>query len=189
MVLHRSLSDRKSPKVYKTLLSIPADLNNTVVWMVSTSPFISNASSLFTFLWGLYRAYQLQLVSRSPSCFHCFFSSLARSRCLSLFSLSFNFTPLSAETLLLLLLLLYFLRIFLLPPLTSSFSLEVYVAVSFLMSTGNYPRRFWYRFRISILPQISSSTSHLSGSWGFSQVFPSQLISLSPSRSTVFSAR
>ena len=36
-------SNNKSPKVYMTLLSIPA-----VVWMVSTSPIISNSSNPFT---------------------------------------------------------------------------------------------------------------------------------------------
>ena len=38
MVFHWSLSDSKSLQVSKTLLSILADLNNVVVWMVSTRP-------------------------------------------------------------------------------------------------------------------------------------------------------
>ena len=37
MFFHWSLSDSKSPQVPRTLLSILAVLNNTVVWMVSTS--------------------------------------------------------------------------------------------------------------------------------------------------------
>ena len=41
---HWSLSDSKSPQVPLTLPSI---LNNAVVWMVSTHPFISNSSSPF----------------------------------------------------------------------------------------------------------------------------------------------
>ena len=42
---HRSLSDSKSPQVSRTLLRILADLNNAVVWMVSTRPLIFKSSS------------------------------------------------------------------------------------------------------------------------------------------------
>ena len=45
MVFHWSLSDRKSPQVSKTLLSIMADLNNAIVCMVSTRQFISKFSN------------------------------------------------------------------------------------------------------------------------------------------------
>ena len=38
MVFHWSLSDKKSRKVPRTLLSIQADLNNAVVWMISARP-------------------------------------------------------------------------------------------------------------------------------------------------------
>ena len=51
-----------------TLLSILADLNNTVIWMVSTRPLISKSSCPpvpLSILWWLYRAHQLQLVSLS----------------------------------------------------------------------------------------------------------------------------
>ena len=40
MVLYMSQSDGKSPQISRTLLSILADLNNAVVWMVSTRPII-----------------------------------------------------------------------------------------------------------------------------------------------------
>ena len=43
MIFHWSLCGRKSPHVSMTLLNILADLNNTVVWMVST-PLISKSS-------------------------------------------------------------------------------------------------------------------------------------------------
>ena len=46
MVFHRILSDSKSPQVFRTFLSILADLNNAVVWMVLIHPPISNFSSL-----------------------------------------------------------------------------------------------------------------------------------------------
>ena len=45
MVFCWSLSDSKSPQVSRTLLSIQADFNNTVVWMVSTFLLISKSSS------------------------------------------------------------------------------------------------------------------------------------------------
>ena len=41
MVFHWSLSESKSPQVSGTLLSIPTDLNNVVLWIVSTRPLIS----------------------------------------------------------------------------------------------------------------------------------------------------
>ena len=45
MVFHWSLSDSKSLQVFMTLLNILAHLNNAVVRMVSTRPFISKSSS------------------------------------------------------------------------------------------------------------------------------------------------
>ena len=59
MVFQWSLSDSKSPRVSRTLLSILAVLNNIVVWMVSSHPpiiiiiiiiIISNSSVLCVFL-------------------------------------------------------------------------------------------------------------------------------------------
>ena len=45
MVFHRCLSDSKSPQVSQILPTILADVNNTVVWMVSTHPFVSKSFS------------------------------------------------------------------------------------------------------------------------------------------------
>ena len=45
MVVHWSWSYSKCPQVSRTLLSILADLNNVVVWMVSTLPLTSKSSS------------------------------------------------------------------------------------------------------------------------------------------------
>ena len=45
MASHGSLSDSKSPQVSWTLLSILADLNNTVALMVFTHPLVSKSSS------------------------------------------------------------------------------------------------------------------------------------------------
>ena len=77
----------KSSRLF--LLSILSDLNNAVIWMVSICPLISRASSLsFNAL--------VTVLSAPLSCSIVFFSSLARSWCLSLFSLSFSFTLWSA---------------------------------------------------------------------------------------------
>ena len=48
MFFHWSLSESKSLQVSRTLLSILADLNNAVGWMVSTCQLISNFSSLLS---------------------------------------------------------------------------------------------------------------------------------------------
>ena len=98
MVFHWSLSDSKSPRVSRTLLSILAVLNNAVVWMVSTRPPSSKSSSPFS--------NPLVTVPNAPITigiivtymFHSFFNSLARSRYLSFFSHSFSFILWSAGT-------------------------------------------------------------------------------------------
>ena len=43
-----SLSESKSSQFFRTLLSILADFNSTVVWMVSIIPQNSSSSSLFS---------------------------------------------------------------------------------------------------------------------------------------------
>ena len=48
MTFHWSLNDSKFSQVSRTPLSILADLNNAVVWMVSTRPLISKSSNPFT---------------------------------------------------------------------------------------------------------------------------------------------
>ena len=53
MVFHWSLNDNTSPQVSSTLLSILADLNSAVVWMVSTRLV------LLLILWWLYQEHQL----------------------------------------------------------------------------------------------------------------------------------
>ena len=71
MVCHWSLSDSKSPQVFRTLLSNRAVLNDAVVWMVSTRPLISKSFSPFNNL--------LATVPKTPitinvtSMFHSFF--------------------------------------------------------------------------------------------------------------------
>ena len=98
MAFHWSLGDSNSPQVPRSFLNILADLNNTVVLMVSPRPPISKSSSLCI--------NPLVTVPRAPIItgitvtfmFHSFFISLARSKYSSLFSFSFNFTLWSAGT-------------------------------------------------------------------------------------------
>ena len=98
MVFHWSLGDSRSPKVFRTLLSILAILNNVVVWMVFIQPPTSKSSSLFN--------NPLVTVPKAPITigiiitfmFHSFFNSLTRSRYLSFFSHSFSFIMWSTGT-------------------------------------------------------------------------------------------
>ena len=77
--------DSKSPLVSRTLLSILGDLNNAVVWMVSTRPLISKSSSPFNNPLVTEPSAPITIGINFSSLFHSFFSSLARSRYLSLF--------------------------------------------------------------------------------------------------------
>ena len=91
MVFHKNLSDSKSPQVSRILLGILADLNNAVVWTVTTRPVISKSSSP--------DINPLAAMPRAPNTigiivtfiFHIFFNSLTKSRYSFLFSHSFNF--------------------------------------------------------------------------------------------------
>ena len=98
MIFHLSLSDSKSPQVSRTLLSILANINNAVVWMVSTHPLISKSSSPCTNF--LVTVPSMSITTGITITFMChnFFSFLARFRVLSFFSLSFSFTLWSART-------------------------------------------------------------------------------------------
>ena len=98
MVSHWSLSDSKSPQVSRTLLSILADFNNAVVCMVSTRPLIFKSSSPWTSLLVTVPRAPITISITVTFIFHSFFRPLARSKYLSLFSLSFNFILWSAAT-------------------------------------------------------------------------------------------
>ena len=106
MVFQWSLSESKSPQVFRTLLSILSDLYNAVVCMVSICPPISNRSSPFTKPLGIVPSAPITIgitvtfVSHSLSFlfFSFFFGSLAKSKYLSLFSLSLILTLRSIGT-------------------------------------------------------------------------------------------
>ena len=66
MVFHWSLSDRKSPQVSRTLLSILAIFNNVVVWMVSTGP--PTSMSYYYYYWYYYYYYYCIVDSAKISC-------------------------------------------------------------------------------------------------------------------------
>ena len=95
---HWSLTDSKSFQISRTHLSILADLNNVVAWMVSIYPLIfmsfsRNTNSLVTVL-----STPFTICIIITLMFHGFVSTLARSRYLSLFSVSFSFIVLLART-------------------------------------------------------------------------------------------
>ena len=80
MVFHWSLSDSKSPQVSRTLLSILAVLNNTVVWMVSTRPPTSKSSSSFNNPLVIVPKAPITIGINVTFMFHIFFNSLAGSK-------------------------------------------------------------------------------------------------------------
>ena len=98
MVFYWRLSDRKYLQVSRTFLSILADHNNAVVWMVSTHPLISKFFSPCTNPLVTVPSAPVTIGITVIFMFHCFFSSLTRSWYLSLFSLSFSFILLSTRT-------------------------------------------------------------------------------------------
>ena len=77
--LHWSLIDSKSLQISRTLLSIAADLDNAIVWMISILPLIFNSATLIS--------KPLETVPSAPTIiditvtfiFHIFSSFLARS--------------------------------------------------------------------------------------------------------------
>ena len=88
-------------QVSRTLLSILVDLNNAVVWMVSTCPLVSKSFGLFTDpLEIVLYTIGITVTFMFHRCFYSFsfFCSLARSIYLPLFLISFNFTLWSART-------------------------------------------------------------------------------------------
>ena len=99
MVFHWSLSDSKSPQVSRTRLSILAVLSNAVVRIVCTRPPTSKSSRPFNNPLVTVPNALITIGTIVTFMFHSFFfNSLARSRYLSFFSLSFRFILWSAGT-------------------------------------------------------------------------------------------
>ena len=87
-----SLRDSKFPQVSKTLLSILANLNNSVVWMVSIHTPISNSYNPLSKLLGTVPSAPITIGITITIMSHSFFRFLAMSKYLSMFSFSFIFT-------------------------------------------------------------------------------------------------
>ena len=83
MVFHRNLSDSKSHQVSKTLLSVLANLKKAVVCMVLDCPLIPDISSLLTKPLGIIPNAPIGITA--TFIFHSVFSSLVKSKYLSLF--------------------------------------------------------------------------------------------------------
>ena len=98
MVFHWSLSDSKSPQVSRTCLKILAVLSNAVIWIVSTRPPTSKSSRPFNNPLVIVPNTPITIGTIITFMFHSFFNSLARSRYLFFFSLSFRFILWSART-------------------------------------------------------------------------------------------
>ena len=77
MVFHWSLSNSKFPQVSRTLLSIPAILNNVVVWMVSIRTPTSKSSSPFSNPLVTVPNAPITIGIIATCMFHSFFNSLA----------------------------------------------------------------------------------------------------------------
>ena len=95
---HRSLSGSKSPEVSRTRLRILAVLSNAVVWIVSTRPPTSKSSRPLNNPLVIVPNAPITIGTIVTFMFHSLFNSLARSRYLSFFSLSFRFILCSAGT-------------------------------------------------------------------------------------------
>ena len=89
MVFHWCLRESRSPPISSTLLRILVDLNNAIIWMDTTCLLISKSSSSCTLI-----TISITVIFMLRR----FFSSLAKSGYLTLFSLSFCFTPWSDGT-------------------------------------------------------------------------------------------
>ena len=96
MVVHWSLSESKSPQVSRTRLRILAVLSNAVVWIVSTRPPTSKSPRLLNNPLVIVPNAPITIGTIVTFMFPSFFNSLARSRYLSFFSLSFRFILWSA---------------------------------------------------------------------------------------------
>ena len=96
MVSHWSLSDSKSPQVSRTRLRILAVLSNAVVWIASSRLPTFKSSRPFNNPLVIVPNAPITIGTIVTFIFHSFFNSLARSRYLSFFLLSFRFILWSA---------------------------------------------------------------------------------------------
>ena len=98
MVFHWSSNDSNSPQVSRTRLRILAVFSHAVVWIVSTRPLTSKSFRPFNNSLVIVPTAPITIGTIVHFMFHSFFNSLARSRYLSFFSLSFRCIVGSAGT-------------------------------------------------------------------------------------------
>ena len=148
MVIHWGLSDSKSPQVSRTLHSILAVLSNILVWMISCHPLISKSSRPFNNPLVTVPKALITIGIIVPFKFHSFFSSLARTRYLSFFSLAFKFILWSARTAKSTILQVLFYLFFFLRAIIFTFGLKCLGKVSKKVKCSwcnGYRRRKWTR--------------------------------------------
>ena len=98
MVFHWSLSDSKSPQVFRTRLRILAVPSNAIIWIVSTRLPTFKSSRPFNNPLVIVPKAPITIGAIVTFMFHSLFNSLARSRYLSFFTHSFRFILWSAGT-------------------------------------------------------------------------------------------
>ena len=96
MISHWILSDSKSSQVFWTILSILDDLNNAVVWMISTRPLIFKSFSPCTNPWVIVPREPFTIGIIVTLMFHSFFNSLAKVEALITLFTFFQFLSVSA---------------------------------------------------------------------------------------------
>ena len=92
-----SLSDSKSPQVSRSILSILADLNNAVVWIISTRPLPNLPVPVLVLSW-LYRTYQFSFGGTVIFMFYSFFQFFSKVYVLIYLFAFFQFTLWSVGT-------------------------------------------------------------------------------------------
>ena len=98
MAFHWSLSGSKFLQVSGIRLTILAVLSNAVIWIVSTRPPTAKSSRPLNNPLLIVPQAPITIGTIVTYMFHSFFNSLARSKYLCFFSLSFRFILWSAET-------------------------------------------------------------------------------------------
>ena len=98
MVFHLSLGNSKFPQFSRTLHNIQTDLNNTVVWIISNRPPISNSSTVLSKPWQTVPSSPITNGITVTLMFHSFLISRTRFKYSSPFSLSLIFVLWSIGT-------------------------------------------------------------------------------------------